>query len=58
MKSKVSISAALHAALSCDNTRYIDLDGFFDLGWDLIEGGYHCDNGIMSTLDKSGLGVS
>ena len=56
-ESKVSISAALHAALSCDNTQYIDLDGFFDLGWDLIEGGYNCDNGIMSVLDNSGLGV-
>tara|TARA_B000000441_G_scaffold37621_1_gene24508 strand:- start:146 stop:1201 length:1056 start_codon:yes stop_codon:yes gene_type:complete len=56
-ESKVSISAALHTALSCENTQYIDLDGFFDLGWDLIDGGYKCENGIMSVLDKSGLGV-
>ena len=44
-------------SLSCENTQYIDLDGFFDLGWDLMEGGYKCENGIMSVLDKSGLGV-
>ena len=56
-ESKISISAALHTALSCENTQYIDLDGFFDLGWDLIDGGYKCENGIMSVLDKSGLGV-
>ncbi len=28
-ESKVSISAALHTALSCKNTKYVDLDGFF-----------------------------
>ena len=56
-ESKISISAALHTALSCENTRYIDLDGFFDLGWDLIEGGYRCENGIMSAIERPGLGV-
>ncbi|MBI32446.1 MAG: dipeptide epimerase [Gammaproteobacteria bacterium] len=56
-ESKVSISAALHTALSCENTQYIDLDGFFDLGWDLIEGGYTCENGVMSVIEKPGLGI-
>lgn len=56
-ESKVSISAALHAALSSKNTKYIDLDGFFDLGWDLVSGGYICESGIMRTNDKSGIGV-
>jgi len=56
-ESKISISAALHTALSCENTQYIDLDGFFDLGWDLIEGGYRCENGIMSAIERPGLGV-
>ena len=56
-ESKLSISAALHTALSCENTEYIDLDGFFDLGWDLVEGGYTCENGIMSVIEKPGLGA-
>ena len=56
-ESKVSISAALHIALSCKNTHYIDLDGFFDLGWDLVKGGYTCENGVMYTSENPGLGV-
>ena len=56
-ESKLSISAALHTALSCENTEYIDLDGFFDLGWDLVEGGYTCENGIMRVIEKPGLGA-
>ena len=56
-ESKVSISAALHTALSCKNTYYIDLDGFFDLGWDLVSGGYICESGVMRTNEKIGIGV-
>ena len=56
-ESKVSISAALHTALSCKNTHYIDLDGFFDLGWDLVSGGYICESGVMRTNEKIGIGV-
>ena len=56
-ESKVSISAALHTALSCKNTHYIDLDGFFDLGWDLVSGGYICESGVMHTNEKIGIGV-
>ena len=47
----------MHTALSCENTEYIDLDGFFDLGWDLVEGGYTCENGIMRVIEKPGLGA-
>lgn len=56
-ESKISIAAALHAAFSSPATKYIDLDGFFDLGWDLVSGGYICNNGMMETNGKLGLGV-
>ncbi len=57
-ESIVSISAALHAAFSCEHTKYIDLDGSFDLAKDIVEGGFVVENGIMSPLDAPGLGVS
>ena len=56
-ESKISIAAALHAALASSATEYLDLDGHFDLKWDLISGGYICDNGVMTTNNKPGLGV-
>jgi len=56
-ESKVSISAALHTALSCKNTKYVDLDGFFDLGWDRVSGGYICESGVMRPNEKIGIGV-
>ena len=36
-ESIISISAALHAAMACNATKYIDLDGSFDLAKDLVE---------------------
>ncbi len=56
-ESIVSISAALHAALACPNTRYIDLDGSFDLARDIVEGGFILRNGCLYTNDQPGLGV-
>ena len=56
-ESKISIAAALHAALASSATEYLDLDGHFDLRWDLVSGGYICENGIMTTNNRSGLGV-
>src|SRR4029079_17005876 len=35
-ESIISITAALHAAYSCSNTKYLDLDGSFDLSKDLV----------------------
>lgn len=57
-ESIVSISAALHAAFSCPNTRYLDLDGSFDVCKDLVEGGFKLENGLMSPLGLPGLGCS
>jgi L-Ala-D/L-Glu epimerase len=56
-ESIVSITAALHAAFSCSNTKYIDLDGSLDLGRDEVTGGFILKDGIMSCSDKPGLGV-
>ena len=55
-ESIVSISAALHTAFSCKGTRYLDLDGSFDLAEDIVTGGFALKNGEMSTLDKPGFG--
>ena len=39
-ESIISITAALHIAYACPNTKYIDLDGSFDLMEDLVSGGF------------------
>jgi L-alanine-DL-glutamate epimerase-like enolase superfamily enzyme len=56
-ESIVSITAALHTAFACANTKYIDLDGSLDLGKDVVKGGFILKDGIMSCSDKPGLGV-
>ena len=56
-ESAVSITAALHAAFSCSNTKYIDLDGSLDLGKDVVKGGFILKGGMMSCSDKPGLGL-
>ncbi|HET9054594.1 MAG TPA: dipeptide epimerase [Cyclobacteriaceae bacterium] len=56
-ESIVSITAALHAAFSCANTKYIDLDGSLDLGRDEVSGGFILKDGMMYCSDKPGLGV-
>lgn len=56
-ESRISITAALHAALSCPATRYLDLDGSLDLARDVVEGGFVLEKGIMRTSDAPGLGL-
>jgi L-Ala-D/L-Glu epimerase len=56
-ESIVSITAALHAAFACTNTKYIDLDGSFDLARDVVKGGFILKDGYMYCSDKPGLGV-
>lgn len=56
-ESIVSITAALHAAFACSNTKYIDLDGSLDLGRDEVTGGFILKDGVMYCSDKPGLGV-
>lgn len=56
-ESIVSITAALHTAFACSNTKYIDLDGSLDLGRDEVTGGFILKDGVMYCSDKPGLGV-
>jgi len=56
-ESSISITAALHAAFACSNTKYIDLDGSLDLARDVVKGGFVLKDGVMSCSDKPGLGV-
>lgn len=55
-ESIISISAALHAALACPNTKYLDLDGSLDLGRDVVKGGFIIEKGMMRPLDGPGFG--
>jgi L-Ala-D/L-Glu epimerase len=56
-ESLVSITAALHAAFACSNTKYIDLDGSLDLAKDEVTGGFILKEGIMYCSEKPGLGL-
>jgi len=44
-ESLISITAALHMALACGNTKYLDLDGSFDLARAIDEGGFILEDG-------------
>lgn len=56
-ESIVSIAAGLHAAFSSANTKYIDLDGSFDLAKDVVSGGFIIEDGYMRPNGEPGLGV-
>ena len=57
-ESAISIAAALHAAYACPMTRYIDLDGSFDLAADPAAGGFAVEEGRLRLLERPGLGTS
>ena len=56
-ESVISIAAALHAAYAAPATRFLDLDGHFDLARDLATGGFTLRNGRLHLTDAPGLGV-
>lgn len=56
-ESKISITAALHAAFACGHTKYLDLDGSFDLLKDVVSGGFTVKDGMMRLTGNPGLGV-
>jgi L-alanine-DL-glutamate epimerase-like enolase superfamily enzyme len=56
-ESVVSIAAALHAAFASPATRYLDLDGSFDLSRDWAAGGFVLEQGVLRTNGRPGLGV-
>jgi L-alanine-DL-glutamate epimerase-like enolase superfamily enzyme len=57
-ESILSITAALHAAYAMPNTKYLDLDGSFDLAEDLVTGGFVLRDGFLEVLDRPGFGVN
>jgi L-alanine-DL-glutamate epimerase-like enolase superfamily enzyme len=56
-ESAVSITAALHLALSFGHTKYLDLDGSLDLVRDRVTGGFQIRDGMISTVEGPGLGL-
>ena len=56
-ESAISIAAALHVALSCANTKYLDLDGSLDLMTDIVSGGFQIKDGWMTVSPGAGLGL-
>jgi L-alanine-DL-glutamate epimerase-like enolase superfamily enzyme len=56
-ESIASITAALHLAYACPNTKYLDLDGSFDLAEDLVTGGFEVKNGLMYLNEKKWIWV-
>jgi L-alanine-DL-glutamate epimerase-like enolase superfamily enzyme len=56
-ESRLGIAAALHAASASPATRYLDLDGSFDLTRDPARGGFELVDGRLHLLDRPGLGV-
>jgi L-alanine-DL-glutamate epimerase-like enolase superfamily enzyme len=57
-ESIISITAALHMAYACPNTKYIDLDGSFDLMEDLVTGGFELQDGCMVINNTAGFGFA
>lgn len=56
-ESIISITAALHVALSNPATRYLDLDGSFDLARDVVDGGFELKDGVLYPGEGVGLGL-
>ena len=57
-ESIISITAALHVAYACPNTKYIDLDGSLDLAEDLVKGGFEIVDGQMQINNAPGFGFN
>ena len=57
-ESIISITAALHMAYACPNTKYIDLDGSFDLMEDLVTGGFDVKDGCLVINNAAGFGFT
>lgn len=57
-ESVISIAAALHTAYACSQTRYLDLDGSFDLSQDVGIGGFTLSEGTLYVTEEPGLGVT
>lgn len=56
-ESAVSLAAALHLAYSSPNTKYLDLDGSFDLTRDAVNKAFELKDGMLYITGKNGLGL-
>jgi len=56
-ESVVGIAAALHSAYAASATRFLDLDGSFDLAEDFARGGFELVGDRLRTLPEHGLGA-
>ncbi len=56
-ESLISITGALHVALACPSTKYLDLDGSLDLAKDVAKGGFVLKDGYLSVSGEPGLGA-
>jgi L-alanine-DL-glutamate epimerase-like enolase superfamily enzyme len=56
-ESVISIAAAIHTAFACPQTRFLDLDGSFDLSTDPARGGFQLIDGNLTLIGGVGLGV-
>lgn len=56
-ESCIGIAAALHTALASPATRYLDLDGSFDLARDVAEGGFVLEDAQLRPTGAPGLGA-
>ena len=57
-ESIISITAALHVAYTSVNTKYLDLDGSFDLAEDLVRGGFELKDGCLYINPSPGFGFN
>lgn len=57
-ESRLSITAALHMAYACPNTKYLDLDGSLDLIERLSDDGFELRDGAMYIGSKPGFGCT
>ncbi len=57
-ESSVSVTAAMHAAYSCSNTKFIDLDGCFDMETDIANPGFDLNKERLLASSKNGLGLT
>lgn len=55
-ESMISIAAALHTAMACRKTRYLDLDGCFHLTKDVAAEAFVLKDGILSITGLPGIG--
>lgn len=56
-ESRISITAAMTMAYASANTRYLDLDGSFDLAYDPAVSGFEVKGGKLIPVEGKGLGV-